>query len=208
MIQRIWGRIRLFLLLCGIWGALFFTIANVNSDVWFFPTMDFYVLYRIGHIYVLFLLIRGFIKNGERVRRPRKKGDDLTDVEVILMLSLIYLMLIIAGLIGQVFENHSRWWRTLESLSNIEVYFAEYKEYPIPVDPTDFVSFVFVSICFIICCMPSKKLSSIIQRNSPEVLKLVWPYKKKDIDDIPEFQKNEKRYNRRISSRYKDFRKE
>ena len=71
MIQRIWGRIRLFLLLCGIWGALFFNIANVNGHILFYPTMFFYVLYRIGHLYVLLLLLSRIAMNGERIRRQR-----------------------------------------------------------------------------------------------------------------------------------------
>lgn len=190
MIQRIVGRIRLFLLLCGIWGALFFTIANVNSDAWFFPTMDFYVLYRIGHLYVLYLLGRGIIRNREFMRISGIKANQTwTNVVIFLM----YLLLIDIIPLGY---SSSRWWKTLELPSNTEAYFALHKEWPLHVDPTDLVSFIFLLMCFMICCASTKRLSSIVkQNNSLSVLKYLWPYQKIDIEDIPEFQQHESMMN-------------
>ena len=187
MIQRIWGRIRLFLLLCGIWGALFFTIANVNSDVWFFPTMEFYVLYRIGHIYVLFLLLRGILRNGERIKRVDNKRSELGR----LIAAFSYLLLLVAVIFSGMTEGSSRWWRTLSYTSNIETYFATYKECLFPCDLTDFFSFIFLLMCFLTCCMSYKKLSAIILLKSSKVFNCLWPYQKKDSGDIYDDQQNE-----------------
>ena len=183
MMQRIVGRIRLFLLLCGIWGALFFSIANVNSDVWFFPTMDFYILYQIGYTYVIFLLIRGFLNNGEHLRRSGNRGNDLP--------TYTFFLLAIAFVFIPAIGSPSLWWRTLESPSSMEVYFAMNKEGPFSIDPTDFFSLIFLLICLLSCCMPTQTLSSIIKLDySFEVFKGLWPYQKKDNEDIFEFQKN------------------
>ena len=124
MIQRIWGRIRLFLLLCGIWGALFFNIANVNGDILFYPTMVFYVLYRIGHMYVLFLLLSRITINGERIRRRDNKTSEQEGL-VIILLSMILSVSFLSGAAVAA----SRWWRTLEYPPNIETYYASYKDW-------------------------------------------------------------------------------
>ena len=186
MIQRIWGRIRLFLLLCGIWGALFFTIANVNGHILFYPTMFFYVLYRIGHMYVLFLLLSRIAMNGERIRRRDNKTSDQEGFVII----LLFMILVVSFFSGTEVVS-SRWWRILEYPPNIDTYYASYKDWLFISDLTDLFSFSFLSMCFLNCCMPFKILSAIILLKPSEVFNCLLPYKKKDSGDIYDVQQYE-----------------
>ena len=103
------------------------------------------------------------------------------------MIAFLLLMLEYVPAMG----GASLWWTTLESPSSMEAYFALNRGGTFSIDPTDFFSFIFLLICFLTCCMPTKTLSSVIQQDSFEVLKGLWPYQKKDSEDIYEFRKNE-----------------